>query len=722
MSGAAVASVPRSTTAPPEPSPRPAAGFRTDIQGLRAVAVLAVIADHVLHWPRGGFVGVDVFFVISGYLITGLLLREHERTGRVSFRGFYVRRVKRIVPVALVVLLATVAASYALLGRDAFRAVVLDTVASALFVGNWRFAVVGTDYFQQDIPPSPLQHFWSLAVEEQYYMVWPWLLLGLLLFGTRFLGWRREHARTVAGCAVAVITVASLAWALKETAEAPTWAYFSTFSRTWELGIGALVAVLAPWLRIPGIWGRTLLAWAGLAGIVVSCLTVSADNAFPAPWGLLPVLSAVAVIAAGEGGPTYDPVLRNRVSQYLGRISYSLYLWHWPIAVLLVTLLPERGGWYLAIALTLTLALSALSYRFVEEPARHANWFRRERRVATAPARFGGGVPAGWYRLAVFVVVLALAGQGARVAVDSMAPEQATAAPVVTAGQAVQDPANCFGAAAMDPAHDCPELNTGNSILPLPADAHADTGGSFGCYAAPGGTFTPCSYGSDKKDTVLRVAVTGDSHAASVLPMLKPQLKSLGWRLTMLVGRGCRLAPSEHASCAPHRAVFNERLTSGEFDVVVVQSRRGTGTSVEDYRTMMRKIVAAGTVVVALADNPTPDEPHMACLTSVTFSVSDGCATTRPAALAEADGPAEAAAGLDRGAAVVDLNEFYCDAASCPGVIGNVQVYRDTAGHLTGTWSATIGPYVATGIQEAYAEQRGSVRAAGKAGDVPQAR
>src|SRR5690606_36971096 len=167
---------------------------RLDIQGLRAVAVVAVIAAHVTHVPQGGFVGVDIFFVISGFLITGLLLRETARTGTISFTTFYERRANRILPAAVIVLVATVIASFALLGKSGGKGVAIDAIFSAFFTGNWRFAFEGVDYFAQGTPPSPLQHFWSLGVEEQFYLVWPWVMLGIALLAARF-GWRDKRTR-----------------------------------------------------------------------------------------------------------------------------------------------------------------------------------------------------------------------------------------------------------------------------------------------------------------------------------------------------------------------------------------------------------------------------------------------------------------------------------------------------------------------------------------------
>ena len=230
---------------------RPTTAFRADIQGMRAVAVTAVILAHATGRPAGGFVGVDVFFVISGFLITGLLLREHERSGRISLPAFFGRRIKRILPASLVVLAATVALASWLFNAPRALATWWDAVSAALLVSNWRFEASGTDYFHATDAASPLQHFWSLSIEEQFYLVWPVLLVVLLAVAAR--GARPVlRSRIVVGGVLVVLIAASFAVAVWQSGAAPQAAYFATGARVWELGAGALLAVCAPLLaRLP---------------------------------------------------------------------------------------------------------------------------------------------------------------------------------------------------------------------------------------------------------------------------------------------------------------------------------------------------------------------------------------------------------------------------------------------------------------------------------------
>jgi len=347
-------------------------GVRRDIQGLRAVAVGSVVLDHLVHWPSGGFVGVDIFFVISGFLITGILLKEFESTGTISFANFYRRRIRRIVPAATVTLTVAAIAAMLLLSTGAARSAVFDAVAGFFSVANWRLAIAGADYFQQGSAPSPVQHFWSLSVEEQFYFVWPALMLVSLVGVTRLasrLRGRPYSPRTIVRTVLGLLIGASFAWALFESVTNPAFAYFSTLSRAWELGLGALLAVSSGlFVGAPRVV-RTLMAYAGLIGILISFFLISSASLFPAPSALLPVLSTVLVIASGIGEePTNVRVLRNKLMTSVGDISYSLYLWHFPVIVLLAAIIPAPSRAHVALSLILMFVLAIGSYYLVELP------------------------------------------------------------------------------------------------------------------------------------------------------------------------------------------------------------------------------------------------------------------------------------------------------------------------------------------------------------------
>ncbi len=336
------------------------------------VAVLAVVAYHLWGWPQGGFVGIDVFFVISGFLVTDSLLRHTEQNGAVAFRDFYWNRVRRIVPVATVVLIATWGASVYVLPPPGAREVGIDALFAFFFVANWHFAVDGAGYLAAAQSVSPLQHFWVLSIEEQFYLIWPVLIFVATLVVIRK-AWSRTQWMLLAGGIMAVVAAASLAWALYQSTASPAWAFYGTFARVWELGIGAMLATAVAGLaKMPDLL-RPLLSWAGLA-VIVASLFVIGDTAagFPAPWALLPVAGAALVVAAGVGTePRFQPLLRNRASTYLGDISFALYLVHWPVIIFLAMMM-ETSVYFSVCVLALSFGLAIACYHFIEIPMRYA--------------------------------------------------------------------------------------------------------------------------------------------------------------------------------------------------------------------------------------------------------------------------------------------------------------------------------------------------------------
>ena len=282
-----------------QPAHGPALAHRDDVQGLRAIAVLTVIASHAsVPFLSGGFVGVDVFFVISGFLISQLLFREVEKSGRLSIPGFYARRARRILPAATLVTVATILASAIWLSAVDTLTVAKDALWAVFFAANIHFAAVGTDYFAQEEPPSPLQHYWSLSVEEQFYLVWPALLLVLVLLARR-----RALPRRLVLVVLVVLTGASFAWSLISTSSDPLAAYFSTLARAWELGLGALTALVAATVaaRMPSLV-RGLVCLAGLVLIGIACVTYSDATPFPGSAAAVPVVGSALVLLAGASG------------------------------------------------------------------------------------------------------------------------------------------------------------------------------------------------------------------------------------------------------------------------------------------------------------------------------------------------------------------------------------------------------------------------------------
>lgn len=349
---------------------------RADIQGLRAVAVIAVICFHVLGWPAGGYLGVDAFFVVSGFVITGVLLRGQDPNGRISLRAFWARRARRILPLALVVIGAVVAVLPWAYAPAKVAAVRLDALFAALFTANWRFAASTDSYFDQGSAPSPLLHFWSLGVEEQFYLVWPIVVLGLALGSAR-----RSRQRAggpgvssaalrlrVAATAVA-IGAASVVWAVLQAGADSSLAYFSTLTRAWELALGcALATIPAGSVRLAPVV-RTGLSWTGLVVLLATCVVATPETGSPYPAAIGACVGTAMVLLAGIGRAVRGSgVLTNRVSGYVGDISYGLYLWHFPLVVLAPVVLATRPDMSRTIVLGTTLVLAVVSHHLIERP------------------------------------------------------------------------------------------------------------------------------------------------------------------------------------------------------------------------------------------------------------------------------------------------------------------------------------------------------------------
>ncbi|WNG86181.1 acyltransferase [Mycobacterium sp. ITM-2016-00317] len=359
---------------------------RPDVQGLRAIAVLVVILDHVgMPGFAGGFVGVDVFFVISGYVITGMLLRKSTQprgAWSFDFLDFYARRARRIVPAATLVIVLTVIATFELTNFLRGARVLPDATASSLFLANFHFIATGTDYARLGADPSPLQHYWSLAVEEQFYLVWPLLVILAIAVAAR---WRRATLRRVLFGLLVAIVAGSYLSSIVTTSVNGVAAFYSPLTRAWELAIGCLIAVAQPWLaaKISASTAlATSLSCSGVAAIAWSVLSLDDTSRFPGWVAVVPVLGAAAILVAGMSAQRTVPaaVLGNRAFGYVGDISYSLYLVHWPIFV--ITAARIGDDFALPVQLLLigaTFAAAAVMYHAFEDP------IRRSRALVTRP-------------------------------------------------------------------------------------------------------------------------------------------------------------------------------------------------------------------------------------------------------------------------------------------------------------------------------------------------
>lgn len=680
---------------------------RLDIQGLRAVAVLAVIANHVFGFPGGGFVGVDVFFVISGFVITSVLVREHDRDGRINFVNFYKHRVRRILPASTVTLIVTVSAAYLIYLAGRANTILADGVWSLLFAGNWRFASNGTDYWARDTPASPLQHYWSLGVEEQFYFVWPAIVaVVLLVAGAKRTGGRVSLALTLLG-----LSLGAFAWAVHETAENPTWAYFSTFSRAWELGAGAMIAVTAgAFTRIPSSV-RPVLAWTGLAGIAASFALISKDSAFPAPWAALPALATALVIIAGTGGGARGILpLTNRPMTYVGDISYSLYLWHFPVAILLAAVLPGAGPLYYLAAVAVTAVLSVLSYYFVEQAVLKSAWLgtearRRRRRfdfVRASTRRRRGLFLLG----AATVTVLALAvstlassggtgtGAGAGASATSASPAGPSSGPEGTNQARLTARLNSALAST-----EWPDLKP--SLDNILSDTRPDEDGD-GCgktdLAQPN-----CSWDTGKRETVV---VLGDSTGITLLPTVRAALGDT-YNVRGMTMAGCVALdvtvkadkPQFAEDCDRFKADSIRAINSLKPAMVFLSSTSNvlgllvSGAPEERAGAEWRqgtvnelKALAPSGAKLFVVSAPPAGKAPVVCATRT--STPKDCQYTVPPSFTITAQAMQDASGA-AGATYIDTRDWFCSGNECPAFIGDTPLKRDAV-HTTKQYAAIL--------------------------------
>jgi peptidoglycan/LPS O-acetylase OafA/YrhL len=690
--------------------------IRADIEGLRAVAVLAVVLFHaeVAGLP-GGFVGVDVFFVISGFLITGMLWREVEATGTVRLGRFYAARARRLLPAGVLVLAVTAAAVAWLLPPLQARTVLGDGVAAALYVANYRFAVEGTDYLAADAPPSPFQHYWSLGVEEQFYLVWPAVLIATAWLAVRS-GRRSPQPRTVLAPAVvlAVLAVVSFAVSLRWTGDSPPWAFFSLPSRAWQLAAGGLVALgKAWWRRLPPALAG-MAGWAGLTLIVLGCVRLDEGTAYPGDAALLPVLGAALVVAAGSAQPRWGvgSVLALPPMQWIGRISYSWYLWHWPVLLLAPVVVGHPlGAAARLLAAGLAAALAVGTLLVVENPVRFGPLRRAPgRSLALGGALTAVGVCASLVALAA---VPAPVGRGA----DARTPEIGAGGPPATpagAGRSPEDAAvqrlTAQVQAAVAASADVQAVPA--NLTPSLADAPTAKPDVFvnGCVRSWLGVGQEeCASGDTSSGT--RVVLVGDSHAAMWTPPMEQIAAERHWRLETMAKVLCPVLDlptsspylgRDYTECTQWRSQILDRLR-GERPAVILldMARRYTadyGFTVygpawlDSLTRTVTELRSTGARVLVLGPVPDPQSVVPTCL-SEHLDSAVACAPDRAVAVDDAGIAAEQRATEAAGASYANLVELFCTATRCPAVVGNQLVYRDD-NHLTIDYARWLAPVI----------------------------
>ena len=653
-------------------SARPDA-FRPDIEGLRAIAILLVVACHC-GVPRfaGGFVGVDIFFVLSGYLITEILSRELRETSRIDFTAFYARRARRLLPLSALVLLTTGLLSSAIYTPQELALTARAVRAASLYVSNIYFDRSASDYFAPSVEGNPLLHTWSLGVEEQFYLIWPALIL---LAGVR----ARRATRTL--WILSAVAVVSLACCIAATWIAPTFAFYELPARAWEFAAGGILALL------PGKASRThspvvaVGASIGLSLIFGSAILLRGGEDFPGWLALSPVLGTLLVLYAGAVAPGrgFSAALGSAPLQFIGARSYGWYLWHWPFLLGAEILMPGIGlpgkvGTALA-----SLAVSAVTFRLIEQPARDGSYLR------TRPA-------------------LSLC---AAAAVTILIVTSSWALSVLSRHEAGVDQAyERLTAASID-------------FGDLPRECWS-YGNAFDVRI--------CEFGSS--DASRTVALFGDSHAMQWFNAVRAVATEEGWRLVTFLRPGCAardINPPgasvgvEH--CRQWRSQAIEKIIGAHPSLIVMASfsaptmdgqRIPTSDVGPATRSTLERLSRAAAPIVILRDSPLPPFDVPICL-GRHYPDSKGCDFDAAAALnPEVFAAERAAAEGMANVRFVDMDDIICPGAVCPAILRGLIIYRDQD-HMTGVFARSLAPELRIRLISILAEQEPIVSSPGAA-------
>jgi len=673
---------PAPSTGAPSPS---TPSYRADIDGLRAISILLVVTFHSRTGPfSGGFVGVDVFFVISGFLITGLLFREACARGTISLAGFYARRIRRLLPLSVLVLVSTVIVGFVLLPPIDHAALLADARSAALYIANWRFAGQATAYSDTGPSDSLFVHYWSLSIEEQFYLLWPLLILVV----TNLLARRGRSLRPALLGVMAGLTMISLSLSIILTRSQGSAAYYATHLRIGELAVGAGIALALPWVRHMPRRTANVSGALGMAGIVAAAVLFRASMPYPGSAVILPVVGSALVLASGTAHPTWvSRVLSLRPLPALGRVSYGWYLWHWPAFGVAQLLLPEDASSQTttlatAAALTTSLGLAILSYHLVEQPVR-----RSRRLVASPRASLATGLA-----LTLFAVgAITLPGRLMR---DAPAEAAAADGGVVAA----------VG---------------GFSLAMTPQQARADrVRGMDGCHVGVASTTVRdgCVFGA--RDGARTIALIGDSHAQHWFPVLEELARQQGWRLLAWTKSACPVIDvpiyygklkREYTECAEWRRNLIRTLASHQrIDLIVVGRIAGYKELVLDAsgdrlpESGVEEAWAAGATrtfahfvrvaekVLVLEETPSATFDVPSCLSG---SPQDPSACAFPSTgRVDRDAILVAAerAVAPPGVAFGDLTDALCPSDPCPVVTRDgLIIYRDS-NHMTTAFSLTL--------------------------------
>ncbi|WP_078555882.1 acyltransferase family protein [Bacillus alkalicellulosilyticus] len=647
---------------------------RMEIEGLRAVAALLVGIYHIWFGNVSG--GVDVFFVVSGFLITTSLLSMLERTNKIDILGFLVRLTKRLFPAAFTVLFVVTLASIFLLPELRWHQTISETFASALYYQNWQLAINSVDYLAQNNEASPFQHYWAMSIQGQFYLIWP-LLLIVTVFISKFL--IKKSVRSIFLAMLIFVFIISFSYSIYLTNVNQPWAYFDTFTRVWEFSLGGLLALLIANIQIKKSISA-FMGWLGLFGLISCGMLLQVSTVFPGYAALWPTLSAALILLAGNQGGKFGvhTLLSSKPLVTFGSISYGFYLWHWPILIFYYILSGNEQVSFLhgLSIMLISVLLSYLTTTFVEKPLRKSSNINTTLKTARVSLS-----------LLVPVLILTTAWYGATKYIESKQPVFA-----IDMAENEQYP----GATVLIEGFDYEIETTNDSFIPRPIEARRDLPKVYndGCHQKQGNPeVIECKYGEgDNYDYT--IAVVGGSHSAHWLPTLEVISEQENFRILSYTKSSCRF--SNDYDVEEDCQKWNENLMD-----LLINSKPDLIFTTADVGRFVNPNVPKGFVdhwerlnehdlqVLAIRDNPWFEFDVPTCVYENGVDSME-CIVEREQVL-----PSESAwSRLENpplNVHYMDLSDYLCDEKYCGPVVGNVLVYRDK-NHITATYAKTIAP------------------------------
>jgi peptidoglycan/LPS O-acetylase OafA/YrhL len=642
---------------------------------------LLVLAYHAkVPGFTGGYIGVDVFFVVSGFLITSLLVREFDTTQTISLTNFYARRVRRLLPASLVVVISTLIISRIWLEPLRLNDLTQDARAAALFATNIVFAVRESDYLQSALPPSPLQHYWSLGVEEQFYIFFPLIVLLLLKLG--------KASKSLLIACLATITAISFALCVVITPSMSAIAFYLLPFRAWELGAGALLAMLSGKVNRIKSANREFFGWVGLVIIVLVGLIYDSKTLFPGYAAGLPVVATIFLIVSGDNsrfGPSR--LLELRVFQWLGSRSYSLYLWHWPLLIVARSAnKAELSTVDVALCMLATLLLAELSFRFVEQPIHEVPKFLKNTNRSLA-----------------FGALLIVIGFGASfitapaTANSVKAPENTTESSLLASTTTIFQYSDSELKEFIDSAPKITELPADLDPPLAVLDSDEPEMYKLGCHDHDFDIPPVCEFGD--LDSSTSIALIGDSHAAQWFEPLRRIAEQRSWRLKTFTRSGCTMLGVENGVLENCRVWLKNVLAAiqnGEFAVVVISGYTNRSDLIDEspdgFINNITKLHTALTSnsqkVIYIADSPGPLLHVPICL-SANIQTVQNCNFERGEAINEQTAEILKGVWSSETSRFVDLTDWFCTSQICPVIIGNMVVYRDIS-HISSVYALAL--------------------------------